>query len=157
MVPQDNAKKSQPITFHTTILKFGPNNTGIEIPEEIIEKLDSGKRPPVIVTVKNYSYRSTVAVMSGKFMISLSAAHRQAAGVQGGENVDITLELDLEPRTVELPKDLKAALSEAGALAAFEKAAPSMRKEYVRQVESAKAQETRERRIVKIVEKLSGD
>jgi uncharacterized protein YdeI (YjbR/CyaY-like superfamily) len=65
------------------------------------------------------------------------------------------LELDVEPRTVEIPKDLKAALTKAKLLNAFEKTAPSMKKEYVRQVEEAKAQETRERRINKIVEKLS--
>jgi len=88
-------------------------------------------------------------------MISFNSEHRKAAGVQGGEETDVTLELDLEPRTVELPKDLKAALMEANALAAFEQSAPSMKKEYVRQVEEAKAPETRERRIAKIVEKLS--
>lgn len=88
-------------------------------------------------------------------MIGLSAANRQAAGVQGGEEVDVTLELDLIPRTVEVPQDLKAALIDSGALEAFENSAPSMKKEYVRQVEEAKAQETRERRIAKIVEKLS--
>jgi uncharacterized protein YdeI (YjbR/CyaY-like superfamily) len=70
--------------------------------------------------------------------------------------VDVTLALDLEPRTVQLPKDLEAALKKAGALEAFEKSAPSMKNEYVRQVEEAKAQETRERRIAKIVEKIKG-
>jgi uncharacterized protein YdeI (YjbR/CyaY-like superfamily) len=74
--------------------------------------------------------------------------------VQGGDEADVTLELDLEPRTVEIPKDLKDALRKANALDVFEKSAPSMKKEYVRQVEEAKAQETRGRRITKIVEKL---
>jgi len=87
-------------------------------------------------------------------MISFNSDHRKATGVQGGEETDVTLELDLEPRTVEIPKDLKDALIEANALDAFEKSAPSMKKEYVRQVEEAKAQETRERRIAKIIEKL---
>ena len=88
-------------------------------------------------------------------MISFSSAHREAASVQGDDEVYITLELDLEPRTVEIPQDLKTALVNASALDAFEKSAPSMKKEYVRQVEEAKAQATRERRITKIVEKLS--
>ena len=147
-------KKATPITFHTTILKTGKNTTGIAVPEEIIEKLGSSKRPLVRVTIKKYMYQSAVAVMGGKFMIALSADNRQAAGVQGGEEVEITIELDNEPRKVEIPKDLKSALIEADALKAFENSAPSMRKEYVRQVEEAKAQETRERRISKIVEKL---
>lgn len=154
---QDGAKVNKPITFHTTILRTGKNTAGIQVPEEIIAKLGSGKQPLVWVTIKKYTYRSAVAVMGGKFMIGVSAENRQAAGVQGGEEADVTLKLDLEPRTVELPKDLKDALTKAGALKAFESSAPSMRKEYVRQVQEAKAQETRERRIAKIVEKLGGD
>lgn len=146
---------STPIKFQTKILQMG-NNTGIQVPEDIIEKLGSGKRPLVRVTINNdYSYRSAVAVMGGKSMISLSKEHRSAAGIQGGDEVEITLELDLEPRTVEVPKDLMDALVSANALEMFEKTAPSMKKEYVRQVVEAKKQETRERRIAKIVEKLT--
>jgi hypothetical protein len=152
--PADQAKKSTPITFRTTILQNGKNAAGIVVPEEVLTKLGSSRRPLVRVTIRKHTYRSAVAVMGGKFMIGVSAENRRAAGVQGGDEVEVTLELDLEPRTVEIPKDLKSALLEAGALEAFEKSAPSMRKEYVRQVEEAKAQETRERRISKIVEKL---
>ena len=154
-IPQDKARQSTPITFHTTILKNGKNAAGIEVPEEMMKKLGSGKRPLVRVTINKYTYRSAVAVMGGKFMIGVSAENRQAAGVEGGEEVDVTLALDLEPRTVEIPKDLQSALVKAGALEAFGSSAPSMQKEYVRQVEEAKAQETRERRIAKIVEKLT--
>ena len=154
---QDKVKRSTPITFRTAILKNDKNAAGIEVPEEIIEKLGSSRRPLVRVTIKKHTYRSAVAVVNGRFMIGVSVENRQAAGVQGGEEVDVTIELDLEPRTVEIPKDLKSALLEAGALEAFENSAPSMRKEYARQVEEAKAQETRERRISKIVEKLKSD
>jgi hypothetical protein len=154
--PQNRTKNTKPITFHTTILRTGKNTAGIQVPEEIIEKLSSSKRPLVRVTIKKYTYRSAVAVMGGKFMVGVTAENRQAAGVQGGEEVDITIELDLEPRTVEIPKDLKAALTGAGAVEAFENSAPSMKKEYVRQVNETKTQETRERRIAKIVAKLSG-
>jgi len=141
-------------TFHTTLLQFG-NNTGIEVPKEVLEKLGGGKKPLVNVTVNHYSYRSAVASMDGKYLISFSSDHRNASGIQGGEEVDVTLSLDLEPRTVEISKDLEAALIEANLVDAFNKSAPSMKKEYVRQVESAKSQETRERRIAKIVKKLS--
>lgn len=153
--PQKAGQKSKPITFHTTVLQTGKNTAGIQVPEEIIEKLGSGKRPLVRVTINKYTYRSAVAVMAGKYMISFSSEHRKAAGVQGGDEADIILELDLKPRTVELPQDLETALLNASALDAFEKSAPSMKKEYVRQVVEAKAQETRERRIAKSVEKLS--
>ena len=154
-ISKDASKKSKPITFHTAILQTGKNTAGIQVPDEVIEKLGAGKQPLVCVTINKYTYRSAVAVMGGKYMISFNPEHRKAAGVQGGEEANVTLELDLEPRTVEIPTDLKDALIKANALDAFEKSAPSMKKEYVRQVQEAKAQETRERRITKIVEKLS--
>jgi len=154
-ISKDASKKSKPITFHTTILQTGKNTAGIQVPEDVIEKLGAGKQPLVRVTINKYTYRSAVAVMGGKYMISFNPEHRKAAGVQGGEEANVTLELDLEPRTVEIPTDLKDALIKANALDAFEKSAPSMKKEYVRQVQEAKAKETRERRITKIAEKLS--
>jgi len=154
-ISKDASKKSRPITFHTAILQTGKNTAGIQVPDEVIEKLGAGKQPLVRVTINKYTYRSAVAVMGGKYMISFNPEHRKAAGVQGGEEANVTLEMDLEPRTVEIPTDLKDALIKANALEAFEKSAPSMKKEYVRQVQEAKAQETRERRITKIVEKLS--
>ncbi len=141
------------ITFRTKVWQMG-NNTAIQISPEIIEQLGSGRRPLVRMTLRNHTYRSAVAVMDGMFLVSLSAENRQAAGVKGGEEVDVTIALDLEPRTVEAPPDLRAALVKAKALDAFNASAPSMQKEYVRQVEEAKARETRDRRIAKIVEKL---
>jgi hypothetical protein len=141
---------------YTTIVWADGNNTGLVVPEEVIAALGSSKRPPVVVSLAGYSYRSTVAVMGGVFMIPFSKANREAAGVKGGEQVEVTLELDQAPRTVTLPDDLAAALeAKPGARAAFEATAPSMRKEYVRQVETAKAAETRARRIAAIVEKLA--
>jgi antitoxin component of MazEF toxin-antitoxin module len=141
-------------SFTTTILAHG-NNTGIEVPAAHMAALGLKKNPPVVVYLPGYSYRSTVAVMNGAFMIPLSAAHRQAAGVAAGMQVEVTLELDLAPRSVELPADLAAALAAApGSQAAFDALAPSKRKELVRQVEEAKASETRTRRIAKIVTDL---
>ena len=88
-------------------------------------------------------------------MIGLSAENRRAAGLDGNEELEVRLELDTEPRNTPPPKDLRAALVKARRLEAFEKTAPSRRKEFVRQVEDAKTLETRERRIAKIVAELS--
>jgi antitoxin component of MazEF toxin-antitoxin module len=140
--------------FHTTILQTG-NNTGIPVPDDVVAELGAGKRPLVVVSLNGYTYRSAVASMGGTAMIALSAENRVAAGVQGGDEVEVAIRLDLEPRTVELPPDLRAALVAAGAVDAFEALAPSRKKEDVRQVESAKSPETRERRIAKIVAKLA--
>ena len=143
-------------TFNTTLIKGDQKNTsGIEVPPEVIEALGAGKKPPVKITIGDYSYRSTVAVMGGHYLVPLSQAHREASGLAGGDQVDITIEVDTEPRTVEVPEDLAAALAaKAGAREAFDKASPSARKEFVRQVVEAKAQDTRERRIAAIVAKL---
>lgn len=144
-------------TFTTTVWKdANMNATGLPVPAEAVAALGKGKRPPVKVTIGGYTYRSTVAVMDGNFMLPLSAEHRDAAGIKAGDELEIILELDTEPRTVDVPDDLAAALAEKpGARAAFDVLSYSVRKEYVRQVESAKAQETRDRRIIGIVAKLT--
>jgi len=142
-------------TFHTTILSSGGTTAGIKIPPEVVESLGSGKKPAVKVTINGKSYRSTVAVMGGDYMVGVSAENRAIVGVKAGDEVDVTLDLDTEPRVYELPEDLAAALAtKAGATEAFHASAPSKRKEFVRQVNDAKTPETRERRIAKIVEQL---
>lgn len=126
-------------TSFETHIKASGNNTGIEVPAENMLELGTGKKPAVVVSLTGYRYASTVAVMGGAFMIPLSAAHRAASGLSAGDSVEVTLELDLEPRRVELPEDLAAALeSKAGVRAAFDASAPSKRKELVRQVLEAK-------------------
>ncbi len=143
-------------TFSATLKLEGKSATGVEIPAEVVESLGSGKKPAVRVTIQGYTYRSTIAAINGVFMLPVSAEHRQGAGIQAGDEIQLTLELDTEPRTVTLPEDLAAALSaKPGAMDAFDAAAPSARKEFVRQVESAKAAETRQRRIEGIVAKLT--
>ncbi len=138
--------------FKTTLrVATGMDAMGIEVPPAIVEGFGQGKRPKVSVTLKGYTYRSTVSVMGGKFMLPLAKVHREAAGVTGGDKVDVTLELDTAPREVEVPKDLAAALKKAGARAAFDKLAFTHRKEHVRAIEEAKAAETRARRIEKAV------
>ena len=143
-------------TFTTTVTQEeGMNATGLPIPAEAVATLDSGKRPKVKVSFNGYTYRSTVAAYGDVFMLPLSKEHREAAGVQAGDEVEVMLELDTEPRTVEVPDDLAMALEEGGVTAVFDGLAPSKRKEHVRQVTSAKAEETRQRRIAKIVAALN--
>ena len=142
--------------FETTMTLSG-NNTGIEVPPDVIEALGAGRKPPVNVTVNGYSYRSTVAMMGGRYMISFSSDKRAATGIQGGDPITVDLEVDTAPRTVEVPDDLAAALTAAsGALEAFDALAPSARKAHVANVESAKTPDTRERRIAAIVTRLGG-
>ncbi len=142
-------------SFTTTIFQAeGMKATGIHVPEEAVQALGKGKRPPVKVTISGYTYRSTVAVYGDEYLLPLAAEHRQSAGVKAGDVVEVTLELDTEPRTVEVPDDLAAALDANGIRAAFDALAPSRKKEFVRQIEEAKTEETRGRRITNSIEKL---
>jgi Bacteriocin-protection, YdeI or OmpD-Associated/Domain of unknown function (DUF1905) len=141
--------------FRTTIVQSGKTATGIQVPDEVVSALGSGKRPAVKVTVNGYSYRSTVASMGGVFMVSLSAEHRAGAGVGGGDEVDVDLELDPAPREVAVPPDLAAALdAEPAARATFDGLSYSNQSWHVLQVTGAKSDETRQRRIAKSVDAL---
>lgn len=143
-------------TFMTTVQKDdNVNATGLPVPAEAVAALGKGKKPPVKVTIGGHTYRSTVAAYGDVYMLPLSAENRTAAGVSAGDQVEVTLELDLEPRTVAVPDDLAAALAaKPGAAEAFAALSYSARKEFVRQVKSAKAEETRTRRIASIVAKV---
>jgi hypothetical protein len=142
------------VPTYRTVLVLNGNNVGIDVPEQVVAGLGQGKRPPVVVTVNGYTYRSTVAPMGGRFLIPLAAAHRAQAGVAGGEEHEVSIELDEQPRTVEVPDDLAQALDTAGVRDAFDNLAFSHRKEHVRSVTEAKAVATRERRIARVVDAL---
>src|SRR5207245_1700841 len=107
--------------FRTTIRVAGKTATGIQIPPEVMASLGAGKRPPVRVTINGYTYRSTVATVEGKAMVGVSADVRERAGVAGGDEVDVDIELDTEPREVTLPPDFAQALNgDAGARRTFD-------------------------------------
>jgi hypothetical protein len=139
----------------TTVL-LGTTTTGIEVPPEVIDALGKGKKPPVVVTVNGYTYRNTVAVMGGRYLISLSAKNREAAGVAAGQEVEVELELDTKPREVDVPEDFAAALAaEPKAQAFFDGLSYSQRSWFVLGIEEAKKPETRANRITKAVERLA--
>jgi hypothetical protein len=141
--------------FRTTVLQTGKSACGIEVPEGIVTALGSGKRPKVRVTINEYTYRSSVAPMGGVFMIGVSEEVRRNAGVAGGDEVDVDLELDTAPREVDVPADFAAALdAEPDARRTFDGLSYSNKSWHVLSVEGAKTDETRQRRIAKSVEAL---
>jgi hypothetical protein len=144
-------------TFRTTLHQVG-NNVGIVVPEEVVLGFGAGKRVPVVVTIDGgYSYRNTVSVMGGKYLISFNSETRAATGKTGGDEVEVTLEHDTAPREVEVPAVLQAALdADPAAAAAWEKLAPSHRKEHARAINEAKSDETRDRRVAAAIAKLRG-
>lgn len=136
--------------FRANIQLDGKTATGIRVPSEIIEALGAGKRPPVRVTIGNYTYRTTVGVYGTEYLVPVSAENRKGAGVSAGDEVDVDIELDTEPREVAVPQDLAEALeAEPDAKAFFEGLTPSQRRGFVTWIEQAKKAETREQRVTK--------
>ncbi|TME89401.1 MAG: DUF1905 domain-containing protein [Chloroflexi bacterium] len=141
--------------FRATIELAGKTATGIEVPAAVVTKLGSSKKPAVRVTIKGYTYRSTVASMGGRFMLPISAEVREAAGVAARDKVDVDVELDMAPREVTVPPDFSRALTrDPAAKRLFEGLSFSNKQRIVIAIASAKTPETRERRIAKAVTSL---
>ena len=141
--------------FRATLETNGRTATGIEVPSAVVDALGAGKRPPVRITLHEHTYRTTVARMGGRFLVPVSADVRRAAGVTAGDELDVGIELDDAPRTVDVPADLAAALAEEPTAAqAWEKLAYTHQKEWARSVEDAKKPETRARRVAAAVDAL---
>jgi Domain of unknown function (DUF1905)/Bacteriocin-protection, YdeI or OmpD-Associated len=141
---------TQKLKFSTTLLQAGKTATGIKIPDHIIEKLGGGKRPLVKVTINNFTYRSAVAVMGGTYMVGVNAENREAAKVKGGDKIDVTIELDTEERTVNVPAEfLKRLYKNATAKKKFDTLSNSKKKALIIPIANAKTDETRNRNIEK--------
>jgi len=143
------------VRFQALVELGGKTATGLAVPHDIVAALGTSKRPTVRVTVGAHTYRTTVASMGGRFLVPLNADNRAAAGVSAGDEVDVDIEPDDEPREVDLPAELAAALvQDATAQAYFDQLAYTHRKEWVRWIEEAKKAETRAARITKTVASL---
>jgi hypothetical protein len=143
--------------FPTTVLLGGKTATGLVVPPEIVTKLGAGKKPPVRVTIGNYTYRSTIAPRGDRFLIPLSGEHRSAAGLAAGDQVEVDIEVDTEPRVVEVADDLARALDATpAARVKFDAMSYSQKLAQVLTIEGAKAAETRQRRIAKAISTLTG-
>ncbi len=142
-------------TFKATLFQSGKTATGIVIPPEIVEQLGAGKKPPVLVTINGYTYRNTVAVYGGEYMVGVSAEHRKGAGVEGGDVIEVTLALDTAPRVAEVPEGLLSALiAHPQAKAVFDALSYSKKQGITLPIKDAKTEETRERRIEKAIAQL---
>jgi hypothetical protein len=141
--------------FRTTVELGGKTATGIRVPAEVVAALGQGKRPAVRVTINGYTYRSTVAVMGGEYMLPVSAEVRSGAGLAASDEVEVDLALDTEPREVTVPADFAAALDrEPAARRFFDGLSYSNRRRLVLSIEQAKSDQTRQRRIEKSVGSL---
>ena len=143
------------VKFTAKVLQGGKTATGIHVPDDVVAALGTSRKPAVSVTLNGFTYRSSIASMGGRFMLPVSADVRAIAAVAGGDEVQVTLQLDTAPRMVEVPADFAAALDAAAdARAFFDKLAYSHRLRHVLAINAAKTPETRERRIAGSVAKL---
>lgn len=152
---EESLPAGERITFRSVVTLSGKTATGIQVPGEVVAAFGSKKRPAVRITVGRHTYRTTVAAYGDEYWVPLSAENREAAGVAAGDAVDVTIELDREPREVTLPPDFAGALDQdPGARQFFEGLSYSNQRRIVLAIEGAKTAETRQRRINKAVESL---
>ncbi len=143
------------MNIHVLLEQNGKTAVGFAVPEDAVLSLGRGKRPPVTVTINGYTYRTTVAPMGGRYLVGVSAENRAGAGVAGGQEVDVVLELDAAPRVVELSADFAAALAaDPDARRTFDALSPSNKGYHTTLIAGAKSDETRQRRIEKSIAAL---
>jgi hypothetical protein len=153
MMRQDGRMGS--VHFTTQLQPRGPAAAVVLDDAQVKLVGEGARRFPVVATVNGYSWRTSVARMGGEFMVGLSKEVRQGAGVQAGDDVEVTIELDAAPREVEVPEALAAVLArDSRAKAAFDGMAFTHRKEYARWVAEAKKEETRQRRVLQALDML---
>ena len=139
------------VTYETLVLGEG-NHASLLIPEWVLEKLQTNKRAPLRVTINGHTYQSTAVGVAGECRVVFPSAERLAAKANAGETVQVTLELDSGYRSVDMHPELDVALISADLEDVFANLSYSKRKEYARQVNEAKAEDTRKRRIEKVIE-----
>ena len=144
------------VSFRTTLWAAGGTNVGIVVPEEIVHGFGRGKRVPVLVTINDdYTYRSTIASMGGRYLISFSAETRDATGRGAGDEVEVALAVDDAPRTVEVPTALADRLAtDPAAAAAWAALSYSKQRAHALAVDGAKTDDTRARRVEKVLAAL---
>ena len=143
------------IRFRAQLQARGPAAAVVLDEAQVAAVGEGAKRFPVVATVNGYTWRTSVMRMGGEFLVGLNREVRDGAGVQAGDEAEVSLELDLAPREVEVPEPLAAALAaDPQAAARFERMAFTHRKEYARWIADAKRDETRERRVAQAVEMI---
>ena len=143
------------IRLSAALVSRGPAAAVVLDDEQVAQVGEGAKRFPVVATVNDCTWRTTIMRMRGEFLLGLNRAVREEAGVEAGDTVDVKLELDTAPREVEVPEPLaKALAADPDARAGFDRLSYTHRKEYARWIDEAKREETRERRVAQAREML---
>lgn len=142
------------VTFTTTLTGATTGSaTGIAVPAELIEKLGHGQRPAAQVTLNGHRFRTTIGVMGSQHMIPVSADIRKTTGLAAGDAVEVGLTADATPREVIVPPDLTAAFRRQPAAATFfGSLSSSLQRFHIDNINGAKTDDTRQRRVDKAVQ-----
>lgn len=143
------------VTYETLVIAEG-NHASLHIPDEVLASLGASRRAPLKITVGTHTYQSTATGVNGECRVVFPLRDRQAAGVESGQVVEVTLELDSGHRLVLLPDELETALVARGIREDFEALTFSKRREFARLVAEAKAPETRARRLETVLTSFQG-
>ena len=135
----------------------GGGGTLVPVPREVAAKLGLKGMPRIQAVIAGTPYRGSLMPMGdGTYCLGVLKSIQEAAGVGAGDEIDVELDLDTAPRTVEVPPYLAAALArDRKAAAAWAKLSFTSRKEIARSLEEAKKPETRLRRLAAAIERLS--
>ena len=144
------------VTFSTVVIPDG-NHASLAIPDSVLAELNTNRRAPVRVTINGHTYQSTATAVNGECRVVFPSADRTASGVSGGDLVTVHIELDSGFRQVDIHPSLASALDAAGLRETFDGMTYSRRKEFARGVMEAKAEDTRQRRILAVLDKLRAD
>jgi hypothetical protein len=124
-------------------------------PVDVPEFFGTRARVPIRGTINGYPYRSSLSPCGTRHMMPVNKILREGAGVQPGDMVDVVMERDEEERTVEAPPVLKKELAKSkSAQANWEKLSFTHKKEMALAITGAKQEETRTRRLCKIMQIL---
>jgi hypothetical protein len=141
-------------TFTVELERVQKTATMFRVPFDL-EQAFGRARPPVKVTIRGHTWRTTPGVYDGVGYVGVNRAVKAATGVDAPDRVRVRMELDTEPRRVAVPRDLAAALAaEPDAKKTFASMSFTHRREYVEWVEEAKRPETRARRIAATVARV---
>lgn len=142
-------------TFKAIIQNAGGGGAFVEVPFDV-EKAFGAKKPKVKAMIEGVPYRGVLTRMGTDFhMLIILKSIREQTGKTFGDEIKVTVELDTEPRVLDVPKDLlKELKKDKEAKAFFDKLSYTHQREYVMWIEEAKKEETRARRILKAIEML---
>jgi Bacteriocin-protection, YdeI or OmpD-Associated/Domain of unknown function (DUF1905) len=140
--------------FTVRLERVGKTGTMFRVPFDLKQAFGRA-RPPVRVTIRGHTWRTTPGIYDGVGHVVVNRAVKKATGVDAPDEVEVSMQLDSEPRTVRVPADLQAALAgDPEAEAAFARLSFSHRREYAEWVKEAKGPDTRQRRIAATVERV---